>query len=370
MTPEIRITIDGREVRTTRDTLLLDAALAAGIYIPNLCHDPDLKPTGDCRLCMVEIDGMPELTTACTTHVTEGMVVRTDTPPLKEARRTALEPILADHPSECLICDRKERCQPYDICLRNVAVTDRCVLCPKNRQCELQKVVDFLGITELLIRPKTRSRPVDYSNPFFKIDRNYCILCRKCVRTCNEVTVVGAIEIKSQGDREQVSPVGSASLFESACRSCGECMVRCPVGALMPKTPLQTDGEVKTTCPYCGVGCQMYLGVKDGQVISARGDRENEVNRGQLCVKGRFGATEFVHHADRLNNPLVRQNGKFSEVTWDEALDQVAAGLAGYKPEEVAVISSAKCTNEENYLLQKLSRAVIGTHNIDHCARL
>ncbi len=370
MTSEIRITIDGREVRTTSGTLLLDAALTAGIYIPNLCHDPDLEPTGDCRLCVVEIDGVPELPTACTTHVTEGMVVRTDTPPLKEARCAALEPILADHPSECLICDRKERCQPYDICLRNVSVTDRCVLCPKNRQCELQKVVDFLGITELPVRPKTRSRPVDYSNPFFKIDRNYCILCRKCVRTCNEVTVVGAIEIKSQGDREQVSPVGSASLFESACRSCGECMVRCPVGALMPKPLLQTDNEVKTTCPYCGVGCQMYLGVKDGHVISARGDRDNEVNRGQLCVKGRFGATEFVHHADRLNNPLVRQNGEFDEVTWDEALDQVAAGLARYKPQEVAVISSAKCTNEENYLLQKLGRAVIGTHNIDHCARL
>jgi len=244
------------------------------------------------------------------------------------------------------------------------------VLCAKNRQCDLQKVVDYLGITELPVRPKTRSRPVDYSNPFFKIDRNYCILCRKCVRTCNEVTVVGAIEIKHQGDREQVSPVGSKSLFESVCRSCGECMVRCPVGALMPKWALEPSYEVKTTCPYCGVGCQMHLGVKDGQVICARGDRENEVNRGQLCVKGRFGATEFIQHPDRLDNPLVRRNGDFSATTWDDVLDEVAARLSKYRPEEVAIISSAKCTNEENYLLQKLGRAVIGTHNIDHCARL
>jgi len=147
-------------------------------------------------------------------------------------------------------------------------------------------------------------------------------------------------------------------------------MVRCPVGAMMPKVAVRPDYEVKTTCPYCGVGCQMYLGVKDGQVMCVRGDRENDVNRGQLCVKGRFGATEFVHHPDRLNNPLVRRTGKFSGATWEEALDEVAAGLGKYRPEEVAIISSAKCTNEENYLLQKLGRAVIGTHNIDHCARL
>jgi predicted molibdopterin-dependent oxidoreductase YjgC len=147
-------------------------------------------------------------------------------------------------------------------------------------------------------------------------------------------------------------------------------MVRCPVGALMPKMAVPPAHEVKTTCPYCGVGCQMYLGVKDGRVICVRGDRDNEVNRGQLCVKGRFGVTEFIHHPDRLSNPLIRQNGELHEATWNEALDAVAAGLGRYKPEEVAIISSAKCTNEENYLLQKLGRAVIGTHNIDHCARL
>jgi formate dehydrogenase major subunit/formate dehydrogenase alpha subunit len=367
---EIRITIDGREVRTEKGRLLLDVILAAGMYVPNLCHDPDLEPTGDCGLCAVEIEGAPDLALACTTPVTEGMAVRTSTPALDEARRTALEPILAEHPSECLVCDRRVRCRPYDICLRNVAVTDRCVLCSKNGICELQKAFDYLGVTEIPISPKTRSRPVDYSNPFFKIDRNYCILCKKCVRACNEVTVVNAIEIASDGGHEQVYPVNSESLFESVCRSCGECMVRCPVGAMMPKDAVRPDHEVKTTCPYCGVGCQMYLGVKDGHVMCVRGDRENDVNRGRLCVKGRFGATEFVHHPDRLDQPLVRRNGEFKEATWDDVLDEVAAGLKKYRPEEVAIISSAKCTNEENYLLQKLGRAVIGTHNIDHCARL
>jgi formate dehydrogenase major subunit/formate dehydrogenase alpha subunit len=371
MIGQLKLTINGIEVKANRGVTVLEAAQTAGIYIPYLCHDPDLEPTGDCRICLVEIEGMAELVTACTTPATDGMMVHTDTSKVNEARRAALEPILAEHPSECLICDRRERCQPFDICLRNVAVTDRCVLCPRNYHCELQKVVDYLGDIKLPVYPKTRSRTVDYSNPFFKIDRNYCILCRKCVRACNEVTAVHAIEITQNGDREQVSSVNSDLLFESICKSCGECMIRCPVGALMPKDTRQPTREVKTTCPYCGVGCQMYLGIKDEQVIGlARGDRDNAVNTGRLCVKGRFGATEFIHHPDRLTNPLVRQGGKFTETTWDAALDGVATRLSQYQPNEVAIISSAKCTNEENYLLQKLGRAVLGTHNIDHCARL
>ena len=370
MTDEIKLTINGVEVRINRGATVLEAAQAAGIYIPALCADPDLAPTGDCRLCLVEIEGMPELPTACTTPAADGMVVHTDTPAVNQACRAALEPILAEHPSECLICERRERCQPFDICLRNVAVTDRCVLCPKNGDCDLQKVADHLGVTELQVRPKTRSRPVDSSNPFFTIDHNYCILCRKCVRTCHEVTGVGAIEITRQGEREQVTPVASSSLFESACKSCGECMVRCPVAAMVPKETRRPTHEVKTTCAYCGVGCQMYLGIKDGRVITVRGDRDNEVNVGRLCVKGRFGIAEFIHHPERLTSPLVRQHGKFAETTWDKALDEAAARLEQYSPDEVAIISSAKCTNEENYVLQKLGRAVLGTQNIDHCARL
>jgi len=370
MTKEIRLTVDGIEVRANEGAPLLDAILAAGIYVPNLCHDPDLKPTGDCRLCVVEIKGLPELSAACTTPASAGMVVSTNTSPLDEARRAALAPILAGHPGECLVCDRRVRCQPFDVCLRNVAVTDRCVLCPRNGHCGLQEVVDYLGDVNLPVSPKTRALPVDDSNPFFKLDRNYCILCRKCVRACNEVTGVGAIEIAQEKDRQQVNPVNSDSLFESICKSCGECMARCPVGALMPRDNRWPTREVKTTCPYCGVGCQMYLGMKDDRIVQVRGDRDNDVNGGRLCVKGRFGIAEFVQHEERLSRPLVRRNGEFAETTWDEALDEVAARLGRYQPDEVAIISSAKCTNEENYVMQKLGRAVLGTHNIDHCARL
>lgn len=370
MREEVTLTIDGVEVRARENVFLLDAILGAGIYMPNLCHDPDLKPTGDCGLCVVEIEGFSEPITACTTPVAAGMVVTTRSPRLNQMRCEALAPILAAHPSECLVCDRRVRCRPFDICLRNVAVTDRCVLCSRNEHCGLQAVVDYLGDIDLPVYAKTRELSIDDSNPFFRLDRNYCILCRKCVRACNEVTGVHAIDIARREDREQVDPVHADLLFQSICRSCGECMVRCPVAALMPKDNQWPTREVKTTCPYCGVGCQMYLGLKDEQVVKVRGDRDNEVNGGRLCVKGRFGIVEFINHEERLTEPLIRRDGVFQEASWDEALDEVASRLGRYRPDEVAIISSAKCTNEENYVMQKLGRAALGTHSIDHCARL
>jgi len=173
-----------------------------------------------------------------------------------------------------------------------------------------------------------------------------------------------------RGYSMKVTTFGDKQLLESICKSCGECVAHCPVGALAPKETHRPTREVETTCPNCGVGCQMHLGVKDEQIIAVRGDKDNDVNHGRLCVKGRFGVAEYVTHPERLSSPLVKQNGRFAEVTWDEALDEVATSLSRYQPDEVAVISSAKCTNEENYILQKFARAVLGTQNVDHCARL
>jgi formate dehydrogenase alpha subunit len=370
---EIWLTINGQAVRAEKGMTVLEAARAAEIYIPTLCYDPDLEPYGGCRLCVVEIEGVRGLPTACTMPASDGMVVHTETEAVNNVRRIALELLLANHPSDCLVCDRrtgKERCNPYDVCLRNVAVTDRCVTCPANGQCELQKVVDYMGITELRLPRATRSFPIDTSNPFFDLDRNRCILCARCVRTCNEITGVGAIDMAYRGYSMKVTTFGDKELLESICRSCGECVVHCPVGALSPKETHRPTREVKTTCPYCGVGCQVYMGIKDEQIISVRGDRDNDVNRSRLCVKGRFGIAEFVHHPERLTTPLIRRNGSLTEATWDEALDLIADKLGSYQSNELAVISSAKCTNEDNYVAQKFARAVLGTNNVDHCARL
>jgi len=341
----IKLTIDGQKVNARKGMTVLEAAEAAGVYIPTLCADPDLEPYGACRLCVVEIEGMRGLPTACTTPASDGMVVHTETPAVNQVRRAAVELLIADHPSDCLSCQA-------------------------NQHCELQKVAAYLGITEQLFPKTTRLLPVDTSNPFFDLDRNRCILCARCVRTCKEITCVGAIDLAFHGYSSKVSTFDDGLLIDSVCQSCGECMAHCPVGALTPKQTRQPTREVKTTCPYCGVGCQLYLGVRHGEVITVRGCRDGAVNKGRLCVKGRFGIAEFVHHPERLTTPLVRQEGKLTQTTWDEALDLVANKLANYKGDEVAVISSAKCTNEENYLIQKFARAVLGTNNLDHCARL
>jgi formate dehydrogenase major subunit len=173
-----------------------------------------------------------------------------------------------------------------------------------------------------------------------------------------------------RGYSMKVATFNDTPLFESICRSCGECMVRCPVGALTPKDTTLPEREVKTICPYCGVGCQMYLGVKDGKITGVRGDPEGPANQGRLCVKGRFGISEFVNSTERLTKPLVRKSGQLVEASWDEALDLVANKFKKYHGDQMAVISSAKATNEDNYVMQKFARVVQGTNNVDHCARL
>jgi len=341
----ITLTIDGKETEAREGMTVLEVAQTAGIYIPTLCSDPDLEPYGACRLCVVEIEKMRGLPIACTTPATDGMIVHTETPAVNKVRCTAVELLIADHPSDCLTC-------------------------LKNQQCELQKVAAYLGITQQRFRETTRSLPIDASNPFFDHDPNYCILCGKCVRVCDEVENVGAIDLTFRGYASQVSSFGGKPILESNCESCGECVAHCPVGALIAKDTLQATREVETTCVYCGVGCRIYLGIRNERVISVRGRREGTVNKGSLCVKGRFGITEFIHHPDRLTTPLIRRNGELVEATWDEALDLVVSKLANYGTDEVAVISSAKCTNEDNYVTQKFARAVLGTSNVDHCARL
>jgi formate dehydrogenase major subunit len=219
------------------------------------------------------------------------------------------------------------------------------------------------------MRRPAETAPVDTSNPFFDHDPNKCVLCGICVRTCDELQGVGAINFGFRGYNTTISTFGGKPWVESRCESCGECVARCPVGALTAKSSEQPTREVRTTCPYCGVGCGMHLGVRGGRIVQVRGDEAGEANRGSLCVKGRYGHY-FVRHPNRLTTPLVKRNGQFEETSWDEALGLVAEKFAQSKGEKFAAIASAKCTNEETYLLQKFTRAVMGSNTIDHCARL
>ncbi|MFC2042114.1 molybdopterin-dependent oxidoreductase, partial [Chloroflexota bacterium] len=360
----ITLSINGEKVEVQQGATVLEAAQAASVYIPTLCHDPDLKPYGACRICVVEIEGMRGLPTSCTIPAADGMIVHTETPVVNQSRRITMELIMANHHGNCLTCT-------------------------KNQQCELQKIARYLGIEQEhfdRLRKNKEMVPLDDSHPAFIRDFNKCILCGKCVRACHEIAGVGAIDIAFRGNSARVSTFGDKPILNSICESCGECIDRCPTGALVPKDAKQPTRDVKTICPYCGVGCSIYLGIRDNEIVSVRGDKESPVNKGGLCVKGRFGF-DYVNHPDRLNVPLIRKqsvmkdvkiNGNlkdvFRETSWDEALDLVAENFfrinEEYGPDSIGVLSSAKCTNEENYLVQKFARAVIGTNNVDHCARL
>ena len=345
------LTIDGQQVETRSGATVLEAAQSAGVYIPTLCHDPSLAPYGACRLCIVEIERMKGLPSSCTTPAADGMVVTTTSPRVDAIRRNIVELLLSDHPSDCLTC-------------------------PQNGRCELQSVAAYVGVREMRFAGEKRSYAIDDSNPFFERDLERCILCGKCVRVCDEIQGRNAIYYAYRGLSTKIATVLDRPLLESSCESCGQCVSACPVGALRTKASTRVGtptGTTRTICPYCGVGCGLVLETRGGQVIGVLGDTENPVNQGRTCVKGRFG-WDYVESSDRLTTPLIKKDGVFVEASWDEALDLVADRFVdiaqAHGADALGFLSSAKCTNEENYLLQKLARALIGTNNIDHCARL
>jgi formate dehydrogenase (NADP+) alpha subunit len=342
---KITLKIDGIEIEAEEGSTILETAISNKIYIPNLCYYPGLKPWGSCRLCMVENDE-GRLVTACETIVQDGMNIVTDNPRINRVRKLSAELLIANHEVDCLTCR-------------------------KNDNCKLQEVSAYLGINRDdlgSLRRQIMDIPIDDSNPFFDRDLKKCILCGVCVRTCSELLGVNAVDFGFRGYQSKITTFGDKPILESSCVSCGECVVACPVGALVPKETLKPAREVKTVCPYCGVGCNIYLGVRGEQVVSARGDTENSINKGNLCVKGRFGF-EFINHPDRLKKPLIKRNNQFEEVEWDEAIEYVAMKLSKFKGNEFAAVSSARCPNEDNYAVQKFTRAVMGTNNVDNCAR-
>ena len=262
MTEKIKLTIDEVEVEVEKGVTVLQAAQSAGIYIPTLCYHPDLLPYGGCRLCIVEIENMRGFPTSCTTPATHGMVVRTSTSQLQKLRQDFLQLILTEHPNACITCDRRERCSPYDICLRNVAVTERCVVCPNNKQCELQDLIDYIGIGEMPLPYKYKDLPVDDSSPLIERNYNLCVLCGRCVQMCADVRGIGAISFVNRGFDVVVSTSYNRALQDSGCRFCGACVEVCPTGALMDKeAKYRPDCDHESVAVPCKYACPAGINV-------------------------------------------------------------------------------------------------------------
>lgn len=346
----INLTIDGKQIEVKEGTTVLEAARQLNIDVPTLCHDPRLKPFGACRLCIVEIAGMAKPVTSCTTPATSGMSVQTNTQKLYRLRKTTIELLLSDHPNDCMTC---------------VGTGD----------CALQELAYLYGIRENRFTGEMRNHNTADKNPFVTREQNKCIMCGLCVRVCDEVQGVGAIGYAERGFESKVTPPFKHDLD---CEFCGQCISVCPTGALSGrlwagKPRLEGIKKTETTCTYCGCGCNITLR-STGDTVFRVDSRADNHNRGWLCVKGRFGY-EFINSKDRLTTPLIRKEkgGKFEKASWTEALDYVADKFSKIKaehgPDALGGLCSARCTNEENYLFQKLFRAGIGTNNVDHCAR-
>ncbi|OPY90769.1 MAG: putative formate dehydrogenase [Syntrophus sp. PtaU1.Bin208] len=351
----MKITIDGREIAFNPGQTVYQVAKSAGIYIPVLCHQEQVKPVGACRICMVEVDGARSLMAACSLPASNGMVVSTNTERVLNVRRIIVEMLMTQGHHNCMTCE-------------------------SSGNCVLQDLAYELGVEAPRFDEPSSMLASETGNEMIVRDMNKCVLCGLCVRACNEIQVNLVLDYTGRGSYSKVGPPFGLRYEESNCVFCGECVRVCPVGALYEKQGrfrgrFKDLAKVRTTCSYCGVGCQMDVCTKDDKIIKVTTDRDGmpAPNFGSLCIKGRFGY-DYVQHPDRLTKPLIRRDGQLKETTWEEAIAFVAEKLNSIKEEHgadaIAGLASARCTNEENYIFQKFLRAMVGTNNVDHCARL
>lgn len=345
------IVVDGRPLSVKRGATILEACELLGIEIPTLCNLEHLPPEGSCRMCVVEVKGIKNLQISCATPCTEGMEITTMNERIFAFRRMIVELLLANHDTDCFNCSA-------------------------NGECKLYQYAMEYGVESTRFA-KTKNVPAkDESNKFFNYDPSKCVLCRRCVRVCNELQSNRTLGLRGRGVQTSMGLPFNQLFIDSDCVSCGNCVSVCPTGALTTKASKKYRAwevtKTRTTCSYCGVGCQMDLLVKGGKVVGVE-PADGPANHGLLCVKGKF-AYNFIDHPDRLTAPLIRKDGVLTPASWDEALDFVVAGIKKIKsesgPDAIAGFSSSRATNEDNYALQKLMRTAIGTNNVDNCARV
>jgi NADH-quinone oxidoreductase subunit G len=346
--PDVTLTVDGKKLTAPAGTLLIEACKSAGIEIPSFCYYPNLSLQGACRMCLVKIEKMPKLQTACTTVVTEGMIVTSDNEEVRQARKSMVELLLGNHPLDCPVCDA-------------------------GGECELQDMTFSYGAAESKYMEAKNHKDEQQWSPVVFFDRPRCILCYRCVRVCGEGMDVWALGVQNRGVSSIIAPNKEDHL---ECEECGMCIDICPVGALTSgayryKTRPWEMKHVGTICTHCGDGCKTTLGVRrsDSGMEIVRGDNRDKsgINNDFLCIKGRY-AFDFAHHPDRLMQPLIRKNGKLTPANWEEAFELIGKRFAEIRDHDgmIGVVGSSRITNEEAYLLSKFARVVLKTNNVDH----
>jgi len=302
----MKLVLNGKEIEFEGRQTILHLARKNGVFIPSLCDHDRLTPFSGCRLCLVEIEGRRGFPPSCGTSAEEGMNIKTHTPQLKKLRQQILELILSEHPSSCLICSEKQECDDYKSTIRKVGETTGCVLCPNNGRCELQDVVETLEIESVPYPALYRDFEVKKKDPFSDRNYNLCILCGRCVRICHEVRGASAISFVHRGSNEAIGTVFDKTLVEAGCQFCGACVDTCPTGALTEralKYETLSEEESKTICPFCGIGCELDVDLKNGKILSTRPADGTSLNRGQACVKGRFILKDVVYTSKELKLP-------------------------------------------------------------------
>ena len=376
------ITINDNDFTFQSGDTILSVAKRNNIEIPTLCYLKNTTPTGTCNICVVEIKDSPDLVTACTTPASNDIKVYTESQKVINSRKDTIKSLLYSGNHNCAIRDF-DTCDWTEFQLQVIKEDKTDDLCPVWGNCELQDLAYKYQVTTRKEPLSECKYPTERANPFIIRDFSRCILCGKCVKACREIQVNNAIDFGyKKSDSKEITKIiagNDVTLKDSDCVFCGECVQVCPVGALVAdkifiKQRFTKLEKTRTTCSYCGVGCQMDVYTQNNKIIDIQGgDNELPPNNASLCVKGRFGF-DFVASPERLTTPLIKKDGKFEKATWDEALELVASKLNSIKdefgPDSQGVFTSARITNEENYIAQKFARAVLKTNNIDHCARL
>lgn len=348
----VNLKINGIDVQATEDTTIMKGAQSIGIDVPNFCYSDFYKKFSGCRICVVEVKGRDRLAASCSETVQEGMEIETESPRVVKVRKDLLELIWANHPEDCLTCEKVGTCKLQEYCFR-------------------------YGVSRSPYEKNKDTYELDTSNPVMIRNQNKCILCGKCVNVCREVQGTTAIDFIGRGIESKIATGFDLPLNTDNCRFCGQCISECPTGAILNKhftgtRPWEIDKKVKTTCPFCGTGCQFELNVKDNKVVGVTPFAEAIVNNKSLCVKGRFHI-DMITSEERLKYPLIKRNGVFERASWEEAIAYVAKRLSEIKEKHggdaIAGLSSARCVNEDNFVFQKFMRVALQTNNVDHCAR-